>query len=41
MKATAPRVHESHNVAHQVNFLKTNENENVSWSGCMQATFSK
>lgn len=41
MRAKVPRGHESHSVAHQVNFLKTHENENVLWSGCIQATFSK
>lgn len=41
MKVKARRVRDSHNAAHQVNFLKTTENENVLWSGWIQATFSK
>lgn len=41
MKAKVFRVHGSHNMAQQVNFSKTLVNENVPWSGYIQATLSK
>lgn len=41
-EAKLSRVHENHNVAWQVYFFKKNsQNENVPWSGYIQATLSK